>query len=413
MKPITYLRPVAIALAGLFCVACFAETIKIAHIDPFSGPAAGINENASRSFKFVVDLANRSGWAGMNTFEVIDFDGKGSPQESLQQLKNATDQGIHYVVQGLSSAVGLALIDAINRHNERNPGKEVVYLNPTNQANEMTNEKCSFWHFRFDSNIDMRSESLTSFLAKDKSIKKIYLINQNYAMGQQASAAVKSSLKRKRPDIEIVGDDLHQMLQVKDFSPYVAKIKASGADAVVTANWSADLTLLIKAAKDASLKTPFYTYNGATKGIPTALAASGAENVKLVTYWTPNDDVNASKAVIEPFKAKYDDDFVVLPFYNLVKMLSKSVKDAKSSHPAVVARMLEGMKIQSLNGELEMRKSDHQIQQPLLIANWAKTNGKDVRYDLEKTGFGWKTIEKFDSFIASTPTSCQMKRPPV
>ena len=389
-----------------------AETIRIAYIDPFSGPAAGINENANRSLKQAVDIANRNGWAGAgNTLEVVDFDGKGSPQESLQQLKNATDQGIHFVVQGLSSAVGLALIEAVNKHNERNPGKEVVYLNVTNGAPEMTNEKCSFWHFRFDSNQDMKTEALTSFLAKDQAIKKIYLINQNYPTGQQTSSGVKANLKRKRPDIQIVGDDLHPMLAVKDFAPYVAKIKASGADAVVTANWSADLTLLVKAAKEASLKTPFYTYNAATKGIPTALASANIDNVKLVTYWNPNDNPADTKALIDGFKTKYDDDFVVLPFYNLVRLFSAAVKQAKSTEPAAVARALEGLKVQSLNGELEMRKSDHQIQQPLLVSTWTRADGKDVRFDLEKTGYGWRTQQKFDSYVASQPTSCQMKRP--
>jgi branched-chain amino acid transport system substrate-binding protein len=177
-------------------------------------------------------------------------------------------------VQAHSSAIGLGLIDAINRYNDRNPGKELIYLNVTNGAPEMTNEKCSFWHFRFDSNQDMKTEALTTFLASDRSVKKVYLINQNYPTGQQTSAGVRANLKVKRPDIEIVGDDLHPMLAVKDFAPYVAKIKAANPDVVVTANWSADLTLLLKAAKDSGLKTPFYTYNAATTGVPTALAAA-------------------------------------------------------------------------------------------------------------------------------------------
>ena len=56
---------------------------------------------------------NREKWAGPNvTFELVFFDGKGSSQESLLQLKSATDQGVRYIVQNLSSSVGLALIDA-------------------------------------------------------------------------------------------------------------------------------------------------------------------------------------------------------------------------------------------------------------------------------------------------------------
>lgn len=411
-----FLRPLPCAAAlcvGLaLTVPARADIIKLGYIDPFSGPAAGINENQSRSLKFVVEMANREGWAGEHKFEVVDFDGKGSTPESLQQLKSATDQGIRYIVQGLSSAVGLAFADAINRHNERNPGKEVLYLTPTNQADELTNEKCNFWLFRFDSSASMKTEGLTTFLAQDKAIKKVYLINQNYPAGQAVAQAVKSSLKRKRPDIEIVGDDLHPLFQVKDFAPYITKIRASGADAVVTGNWSADLTLLLKASKEASLKTPFYTYHGATRGVPTALAAAGVDSVNVVTYWNPNDNPDALKTLLTPFNAQYNnDDFMILPFYSMVQMLSKAVKNAKSTAPLQVAYALEGLNVSSFNGEQQMRKSDHQIQQSLLLAKWAKVDGKAVKYDLEKTGYGFKTVAQVDPYTSSLPTSCQMKRP--
>jgi branched-chain amino acid transport system substrate-binding protein len=388
-----------------------AQTLRIAHIDPFSGPAAGIVVNANRTLRMVVDIANREKWAGNDTLEVVNFDGKGSPQESLQQLASVEGQGIRYVVQAHSSAVGLSLIEAVNHYNERNPGKEIVYLDVTNGAPEMTNEKCSFWHFRFDSHQDMKTEALTTFIASQKNIRKIYLINQNYATGQQTSLGVKEALKRKRPDIEIVGDDLHPMLAVKDFSPYIAKIRASGADAVVTSNFSADFTLLLKAAKDSGLKTPFYTYNAATTGIPSALAAAGIDDVKLVTYWNPNDDVAATKPVIEAFKAKYDDDFVVMPYYSAIKLLTTAATNAHSFEPLAVARALEGLKVRSLNGEVEMRKVDHQIEQPQVVSTWTKADGDKVVFDLEKTGYGWRTLQTFDAAASTLPSSCQMKRP--
>ncbi|MGE0097986.1 MAG: branched-chain amino acid ABC transporter substrate-binding protein [Hydrogenophaga sp.] len=407
----SFIRSATGLAVALACSASWADVVKIAHIDPFSGPAAAIVENANKTLRLVVDIANKENWASGHTYEVVNFDGKGSPQESLQQLKSASDQGIRYIAHAHSSAVAAALIDAINRHNERNPGKELIYLDVTNGAPELTNEKCSFWHFRFDSHQDMKTQGLVSYMATLPDLKKIYLINQNYSTGQQTSAGVKAVLKQKRPDVEIVGDDLHPMLAVKDFAPYVAKIKASGAQAVVTANWSADLTLLIKAAKDASLKVPFFTYNAATTGAPTALASANAEDVKLITYWNPNDYPNESKKVMEPFRAKYNDDFVVLPYYSTVKLLSAAMAKAKSTEPLAVARALEGLKVMSMNGEIEMRKMDHQIQQSQVVSTWTKADGKAVKYDLEKTGYGWKTLQKLEPYVSSLPTSCQMKRP--
>jgi branched-chain amino acid transport system substrate-binding protein len=407
-------RPLACAFslaAAFIAPTASAETVKVAVIDAFSGPMAPISSNILNSFQFIAEKANKEKWAGDNTLQFVGFDNKLSPQESLSQLKSAIDQGYRYIAQGNGSAVALALVDAVNKHNERNPGKEVVFLNYSAIDPDLTNSKCSFWHFRFDANSDMKMEGLTSYMAKDQAIKKVYIIGQNYSFGHQVTRAAKDYLKRKRPDIQIVGDDLHPIAQVKDFSPYIAKIKASGADTVVTGNWGADLALLIKAAKDADLKANFYTYYAATSGVPTAMGAAGADRVKQVSYWNVNNEGFVGSDIANGFKQKFNDDFYVMDTYTVVSMLSKAIKDGKSADPVKVAFAMEGMKVKSLNGETEMRKSDHQVQQPLIVATWVKTNGKDVKYDQENTGYGWRTDQKIDTYVAAQPSSCQMKRP--
>jgi branched-chain amino acid transport system substrate-binding protein len=407
-------RALALALSvTALCSAtgAHADTVKIAYMDPLSGPFAPIGENTLRSWQYIAEIANREKWADRHTFEITGFDNKGSPQESLTVLKSIIDQGFRYIVQGSGSGVALALVDAVAKHNERNPGKEIVYINYGAVDPDLTNSKCNFWHFRIDANSDQKMEALTSLMEKDKNVQKVYVIGQNYAFGHQVSRAAKDYLKRKRPDIQIVGDDLHPIGQVKDFSPYVAKIKASGADTIITGNWGADLALLIKAAKDADLKANFYTYYGSTKGVPTAMGATGADRVKYIGYWNVNNEKFAGKDIIEGFKKKYNDDYYMMASYTGLHMLSKAVKEARSTEPLKVATALEGMKDSSLNGEVEMRKQDHQLQQPLYIATWTKINGKDVKYDQENTGYGWKTDVKLDTYVASQPTSCQMKRP--
>ena len=381
-------------------------------IDTLSGAFAPIGQNQLHSFQLITEMANQQKWAGAgNTIEVVGFDGKGSPQESLTQLKSAIDQGYRYIAQGNGSGVGLALLDAVNKYNDRNPGKEVVYLNYSAVDPDMTNSKCSFWHFRFDANSDMKMEALTSYMAKDASIKKVYIIGQNYSFGHQVTRAAKAYLKRKRPDIQIVGDDLHPIATVKDFSPYVAKIKASGADTVITGNWGSDLALLIKAAKDAGLTAKFYTYYAGTTGVPTAMGASAAGQVKMVSYWIPNNETFSGKDLAAAFKKKFNDDFYVEDLNTVIQMLSKAVKETNSADPVKVAHALEGMKVKAINGDVEMRASDHQLQQPLYISTWTKVDGKKIKYDQENTGYGWSDDQKIDSYVATQPTSCQMKRP--
>jgi branched-chain amino acid transport system substrate-binding protein len=409
----------AVSVAAAFASpVTLAENVKVAFIDPLSGPFAPVGQGILKHWQFAAELANKEKWAGSHTFEFVGFDNKGSPQESLTQLKVAIDQGYRYITQGNGSGAAGALIDAINKHNDRNPGKEIVYINYAAVDPDLTNSKCSFWHFRLDANSDQKMEGLTNYMAKDQKIKKVYIIGQNYAHGHQVTRAAKEMLKRKRPDIEIVGDDLHPIATTKDFSPYVAKIKASGADAVITGNWGTDLALLIKAAKDADLQADFYTYYASTTGVPTAMGAAGAEKVKAIGYWGPNsakfvpkEEYELGAKLLEQFEGKYNEPYYVIATYNGVKLLSNAFKKANSTDPIKVAFAMEGMKFNGLNGEIEMRKTDHQLQQALFVTTWTKADGKDVKYDMEKTGYGFRTETRLDPYVAAQPTSCQMKRP--
>lgn len=399
--------------SGLACTVAHAQTtVRIAYIDPLSGPAAAIGDNSLRSLQLAVKTANEQDWAGKGRkLELIPMDGRGSPQESLVQFKAATDKGIQFIIQNLGSNVALALLEAVNRHNERNPGKEVLYLDPTNAVPELTNEKCSFWYFRFDSHTLLKANALTDHLIADGKVRKVYLINQNYATGQQVSATVKAQLKRRNSSIEVVGDDLHPMLQVKDFSPYVSKIKASGADAIVTANWSQDFTLLAKAAKDANLTVPFYTINAGSHGIPAAMGAAGIKDVRLITWWNPNEDQQTLDKIVLPFQKEHGDDFNAVPSYTTIQYLAAAIRKADSADPKQVALAMEGLKFQALNGEVEMRKADHQLAQPLYLTQWTKVDGKEVKYSSEKSGSGWKTVQKIPTRDIEIETTCKMNRP--
>jgi branched-chain amino acid transport system substrate-binding protein len=408
MRNIVGLNVMALSLAAPMAM---ADVVRIAVIDPLSGPFAALGENQFKSWEFLGEIANKAKWAGDNTLEFVAFDNKASVQETLTQLKRATDQGFRYIAQANGSGAGLALIDAVNKYNARNPGKEVLYINHGAVDPEFTNGKCSFWQFSFDSNSDMKMSAMVDYMAADKNVKKVYIIGQDYAFGRSVSASAKEFLKKKRPDVEIVGDDLHPIGQVKDFAPYVAKIKASGADTIITGNWGADLALLIKAANDAGVTANFYTYYAVLKGAPTAMGSNGAGKVKYVGVWNVNNETFAGKDIVEGFRKKYDDDFTWMQAYSAVAMLSKAIKDSKSVEPAKVAHAMEGMKVTSLNGDVVMRAADHQLQQPLYIATWTKVNGKDVKYDQEGTGYGWKTDKKLPAEVATLPTTCKMVRP--
>jgi len=400
-----------VAAATFASVASFsaqAETVKIAFIDPLSGGFAATGQNGLKQYKFMADKLNADGGT---QFEVIGFDNKISPKESLIQLKRVIADGIQYVAQGNSSGVANALTDAIKKHNKRNPDKRVLFLNYSAVDPKLTNEKCNFWHFRFDANADMKMNALTDVIAEDKGMKKIYLLGQNYSFGKAVAAAAVKFLGEKRPDLKFVGNELHPIGKVKDFSPYIAKIKASGAQALITGNWGADMQNLAKAAQDSGLKIPLYTYYAANNGITKAIGAGGVDRVRLVAEGTTNPPMTEKwRTLLQGFKAKHpNEDFTQTRITNVMSMLKKAIAKAGSAKPIKVAAALEGMEHKAFWGDtVTMRASDHQLQMPIRIL---VHTDKGIEFDGDNSGFGLLNESTVTAAEASTPTSCKMKRP--
>ena len=403
-----------LAMLHLGGSALAADTIKIGFLDPLSGPFANVGEHGAREALLAIEGVNGAGGVlGGSKFELATFDTKSSPQEALISLKQMTDQGIRFFFMGNGSNVAIALSDAVSKHNARNPDQTILFLNYGAVDPSLTNDKCSFWHFRFDADTDMKMQALTNYMAQQKGIKKVYLLNQDYAFGQGVSRAAKAMLAQKRSDVEIVGDDLHPVGKVKDFAPYVSKIKASGADSVITGNWGNDLSLLVKAAKESGLKADFFTYYAGIVGGPTAIGQAG-EDVRQVSMWHNNVGDAGSNALAESYRKRFPDvkdDFFFLSLKNGVEMLAKAMNQSKSLDPAAVAKALEGMKHHSLTGDIEMRADNHELLQPLFVSSFVKSGTKGVKYDVERTGMGFRTEGRVEAKDTALPTTCKMERP--
>ena len=405
------LLSVAVLALAMSATVRGADAIKIAYIEGLSGPFANVGEIGLRHYQLAAEAVNARGGA---KFEIVAFDHKTSPQEALLVFKQAADQGIRYIAQGNGSSVALALSDAVAKHNERNPQNSVIFLNYAAVDPALTNDKCNFWHFRFDADVDMKMEALTNYMAQQKAIKKVYLINQDYSFGQAVSRAARSMLAAKRPDIEIVGDDLHPLGKVKDFAPYVAKIKSSGAGSVITGNWGNDLALLVKAGKDAGLKLDYYTYYTGAAGAVTAFGDAGVGRVKQITTWHANIGGEYAAIHTNEYRARFPDvrdDLYYSAIRDSLNALALAMEKAGSADPAKVALALEDLKFEGDSGEVYIRADNHQLIQPLYISTLVKANGKDVKFDVEKTGLGFRTDARIEGKDTVMPTTCKMQRP--
>lgn len=398
------------ASVSMLATAAYAD-IKIAFLDTLSGPTGPVAENGLTTFQLAAEHINAAGGINGEPVEIKVYDNGGTSDGTVIQLQKAIDDGARYVMVANGSALAAALLDGVNKHNTRNPGEEVLYFNWGASAPELTNENCSYWHFRFAAHSGMAVNALTDFVKNRPEIRKVYLINQDYVFGRSVMEAAIAQLKDKRPDVEIVGNELHPLSKVQDFTPYVQKIITSGADAVITGNWGQDMVLLVKAAADSGAKMPFLTVFGGSRGTIAALGEAAVGKLHFVNEGTNNMDVPEEQAsLVAEYKERFPQyDYLYHRNTTLLYMLKKAAEQAGSTDPLAVAKALEGLTFDDAYGPVTMRASDHQLQTNLYVSVVAD----DVKVTSDGTGYGWKLVDggEVTAADAEMPTTCKMERP--
>jgi branched-chain amino acid transport system substrate-binding protein len=392
--------------------------IKLALIESLSGAFANTGEAVFRNLLWAVERVNQRGGVataqGRRRLQLDRYDSKGQNEEALSALRSAIDSGARIVLQGNSSATAAALVDAIGKHNDRDPERRVLFLNYSAVDPILTNEKCSFWHFRFDAHADMRMTALMEVVREDQALKSVYLIGQDYSFGQAVLREAKRQFGLLRPDVQIVGDELHPLGRVKDFMPYAAKIQASGAQAVVTGNWGNDLTLLVKAAREVGFEGKFYTFYGNALGAPAAIGDAGIGKVVAVADWLPNLPTRESEAFYQAFRQRFPkaaDDYVHMRMQLMIEALAQAIAKARSADPLDVARALEQANVTLAGQSGRMRAADHQFQQSLVVGMMDRQGAPGVKFDVEGSGYGFRVVRTIAPSRAEMPHSCKMVRP--
>ncbi|WP_213959727.1 MULTISPECIES: branched-chain amino acid ABC transporter substrate-binding protein [unclassified Variovorax] len=409
--------PLAVAALVLAASAAQAQpaTYKVAYIDPLSGPFANVGELMLAHLRFAVDDLNAKGaLPNGQKMQLLQFDSKLSAQESQSALQAAIDQGAQVIVTGGSgSSVVAALVQSVARWNERNPGKELIVLNHSSIDPDLTGKNCSFWHFQTEANTAMKMKAIANYIKKTPDIKKIYLLNQDYAHGKQWASYGRQMVGTARPDIQFVGEQLHAIGRVKDFAPYVTNIKQSGADSVITGNWGQDMTLLLKAAGDAGYNLRYFNHSaGSIPGTVLAVSQAKIGQLTWVAEWHPGEaDTPKVDALAKAYKAKMHQEFLSPRIEMTLRLLAAGVHKAGSTDSMKVARAMEDMSFDSVVGPVRMRGEDHQLLLPQVVNTIAPVDGKVVKVGWEGTSYGFRTDAVYTGNELAQGTECKMVRP--
>ena len=402
----TMLAAAAIA-AGLSAPALADEVVRIAYIDPLSGSLAATGQLGEQHFRFAIDRVNAAHAAGPGrTFELVPMDNEVSPEKSLTLLRKATDDGIHYITQGNGSAVAFALSDAIAKGNRREPGKAVLFLNYAAVDPALGNDKCNWWHFRFDADSDMKMRALSDHLVAQSNIHKVYVLNPDYSFGVSVEKAAQAMLANRRPDLQVVGAERVPLGKVKDFTPYIQKIQASGADAVVTGNWGADLALFVKAAADSGYRGTFFTYYLGSYDIVGQVGPAGRGDAQI-SEWHANVGAIEVEKMAAAFEAQYHVPFYYYRVVEEIDMLAAAMKQADSTDPQKVGQVLSTMAFDGPMGHVEMRPDNHQLLTPMFVS--VLEPGQPHVFDGPNMGF--RTVTKIDAEAQRLPTTCKIGNP--
>jgi branched-chain amino acid transport system substrate-binding protein len=329
-------------------------------------------------------------------------------------LQAAIDAGARAVITGGSgSSVVAALVAAAARHNERNPDKAILILNHSSIDPDLTGKACNFWHFQFEANTAMKMKAIANFVKKQGDVKNVYLLNQDYAHGKQWARYGQELVGLARPDVKFVGQDFHAIGRVKDFAPYVAKIKVTGADSVITGNWGQDLTLLLKAASDAGYDLRYFNHSaGSAPGTVLAMSQSKLGKLTWVAEWHPGQEGTPKvDALGKAYKAKTGKDFLSPRMDLTLRILAAAINKAGSTEPLKIARALENLEFDSTVGPVRMRAEDHQLLLPQVVNTIAPVDGKTVKVGWEGTNWGFRTDAVYTGNELAQGTECKMQRP--
>jgi branched-chain amino acid transport system substrate-binding protein len=411
LKPI---RMAALAAAAaLACAATQAAPLKIALVETLSGPAAPTGQLFRISLRYSLDIINASGGWNGEPVQLMEYDNQGGPAGAADKVKAAIADGAHMIVQGAASSVAGQITEDVRKHNLRNPGKEVVFLNVGGEANEFVGEKCHYFHVRFSPYATLRMKALMGVMRAEKVMgDEVFAMNQNYSWGQdieKATIEYGSSMGYK-----VVDKVLHDLNKVQDFSPYVAKIAASKADTVVTGNWGNDLLLLMKAAKSAGLKARF-----ATTFLDQPGNIGNAGETALGHYVVHSFNAEAAGAAGEKYvndiKAKTGQapTFVMPHTINGMRLVGEALKATKAEAGNFSARAfipaLVAAKASTPLGDISIRAADHQVILPMVVS----VVSKDAKYKVDGTDMGFKPVKVMSGPEAAAAVfdSCKMTKP--
>jgi branched-chain amino acid transport system substrate-binding protein len=380
-----------------------ADPIYVGFNEIRSGPFKAPGDRFLTGLEVAIKEINGTGGLLGRPVELVVEDNQMKPEIAVQKLKKMIlSDKCEAIFQGASSTVALALAQAMPRYKK-------IFICTGSFAMDLTGQNFNPYSFRTNASVAILAKAMALYIGKRKEFKKVYMINQDYSYGHDAANFYERFVKEIAPDTQIVGKDFHPIFN-KDFAPYISKVKASGADYLLTGNWGTDEIQLLIQARSLGLKIPVA---GLLQGDITVLAAMPGDeavgNFGVVSFFLGYDTPEARKFedwFYEKSGGSWPVEQTWLSYKGMI-LYAEAVKKAGSLDIDKVIKAFEGLKWNGPAGTVTMRAKDHQVLQPMMVGQVVKkTKYYDFPYmkpiqvippeqlDYKPEEFGWKPYKE-------------------
>ncbi|MBN1105716.1 MAG: ABC transporter substrate-binding protein [Deltaproteobacteria bacterium] len=350
-----------------------ARNIKVGVIDAYTGPAAVFAKDALNGFKLAVDEINKKGILG-GKIEYTTRDTKFKVDIGLNVAKELVmNEKVDVLVGTINSGVALAVSDAVSKK-EKVP--LIVWIS---KSEHITGKNGHRYVFSAADNTAQAGKVGGVALSK-KPYVKYWFAGDDYAYGHDLATSIWQNLKARKPDVQKMNESWWKLGE-PDLVPYLTSIMAAKPDAVIFCTGGQSMANALKAVKTTGMigKTAVYIHTATDHAVLKPLGADAPEGVLgTMHYHFYHPDTPENKVFVQAFEKAYKEPpgFPAFNAYVTGLLIGEGFKKAGAIDREKFVAALEGMKISTPIGKLEMRACDHQMVYPMFLGTTKMAPGK-------------------------------------
>jgi branched-chain amino acid transport system substrate-binding protein len=342
--------------------------IKVGIIDTYTGPPAVYGNDALNGFKLALGEINKKGVLG-SKIEFTSRDDKFKVDIALSVAKELVmNEKVDLLAGTVNSGAALAVSDYAK-------AEKVPFIVWISKTEKITGEKGHRYVFSTTENTYMAGKAGGIALSK-KPFVKYWIGGDDYEYGHAIADAAWRNLKALKPSVERIGQSWWKVGE-PDLVPYLTAISAAKPDAVIFATGGASMTNVLKLIKTTgmSAKIPIWIHTATDHSVIKPLGLEAPEGVMgTMDYHFYHPDIPANRAFVKAFQDAYGNPpgFPAFHAYVTAHMISKAYEKAGALDREKFVTALEGIKVESPVGEIEMRACDHQAVLPIFMGTLKK-----------------------------------------